>query len=110
MLLHACGGFAGSRPSRGLQGLQGPPGASRGLQGLQGAPGGSPKNLFKLDFEQKMRPPRTAKASNPGRGRNFTRDGQAGLGHPPWGGGGGAEVRPGFLKGSERPEAGCLGE
>ena len=43
------------------------------------------------------------------------RDGQAGLGHPPWRGGGGG-VRPevgvsargkrGFLKGSERPEAG----
>ena len=52
------------------------------------------------------------------------RDGQAGLGHPPWrggGGGGGAGVWPGLrcvcragvegvLKGSERPEAGCLGE
>ena len=42
-------------------------------------------------------------------------DGQAGLGHPPWRGGGGqAEVSAresrGFLKGSKRPEAGCLGE
>ena len=40
------------------------------------------------------------------------RDGRAGLGHPPWQGGwcvckGGVG---GFLKGSERPEAGCLGE
>ena len=47
------------------------------------------------------------------------RDGRAGLGHPPWqagGGGGVARLRRvckgewGFLKGSERPEAGCLGE
>ena len=45
MLLHACGGFAGSRPSRASRSLQGPPGAS-------------------------------------------TRYGQAGLGHPPCGGGG----------------------
>ena len=39
-------------------------------------------------------------------------DGQAGLGHRPWRGGGGgqAAVVEGFLKGSERPEAGCLGE
>ena len=35
------------------------------------------------------------------------RDGQAGLGHPPWrGGGGGGGQSRGFLKG----EAGCLGE
>ena len=42
------------------------------------------------------------------------RDGRAGLGHPPWQGGGGvARLRRvckgewrGFLKGSERPEAG----
>ena len=40
------------------------------------------------------------------------RDGRAGLGHPPWQGGGGGQQggRGGFLKGSERPEAGCLGE
>ena len=46
------------------------------------------------------------------------RDGQAGLGHPPWRGGGGVGQLEaclqggveGFLKGSERPEAGCLGE
>ena len=49
------------------------------------------------------------------------RDGQAGLGHPPCkgGGGGGGVGSPaaclqggveGVLKGSERPEAGCLGE
>ena len=47
------------------------------------------------------------------------RDGRAGLGHPPWQGGGGGVARlrcvckgeqRGFLKGSERPEAGCLGE
>ena len=39
------------------------------------------------------------------------RDGQAGLGHPPWRGGGGGGVAGfrRFLKGSERPEAGCLG-
>ena len=71
MLLHACGGFAGSRASRGP------------------------------DLKRKMRPPRTAKASNPGRGRNFTRDGQAGLGHPTWGGRG-AEVRAVF-KGISTP-------
>ena len=79
MLLHACGGCR----------LRGPPGASRGLQGasrgLQGPPKASkaPKKLLKT----KNAPTRTAKASNPGRGRNFTRDGQAGLGHPPGGGG-----------------------
>ena len=33
--------------------------------------------------------PRTTEASNLGRGWNFTWDGQAGLGHPPWKGGGG---------------------
>ena len=45
------------------------------------------------------------------------RDGWAGLGHPPWqrGGGGQAEAClqggvEGVFKGSERPEAGCLGE
>ena len=41
------------------------------------------------------------------------RDGQAGLGHPPWQGQAEACVcgsRGGFLKGSERPEAGCLGD
>ena len=40
-------------------------------------------------------------------------DGQAGLGHPPWRGGGGQEAClqvEGGKKGSERPEAGCLGE
>ena len=39
------------------------------------------------------------------------RDGQAGLGHPPWRGRG---LWPGLrglrVEGSERPEAGCLGE
>ena len=40
------------------------------------------------------------------------RDGRAGLGHPPWQGGGVVRLleERGFLKGSERPEAGCLGE
>ena len=39
------------------------------------------------------------------------RDCQAGLGHPPWRGGGAGQAEAGgFLKGSERPEAGCLGE
>ena len=44
------------------------------------------------------------------------RDGQAGLGHPPWQGGRGGWPRlvclqkKGVFKGSERPEAGCLGE
>ena len=40
------------------------------------------------------------------------RDGRAGLGHPPWQGGGGgqAEAKGGVEGGSERPEAGCLGE
>ena len=91
-ILQAPGRLGASRASRGLQG---PPGASRGLQGapegsrgLQPPPPKTPKNLLKPDFERKMRPPRTAKASNPGRGRNFTWDGQAGLGHPPWGGAG----------------------
>ena len=73
--------------------LQGPPEASRGLHW---APGGSrglrrpkaPKNQYKHGFERKMRPPRTAKASNLGE----------------------AEISRGMLKGSERPEAGCLGE
>ena len=42
-------------------------------------------------------------------------DGQAGLGHPAWrGGGGGGQAEACLveevLKGSERPEAGCLGE
>ena len=94
-----------------LGGLQEPPGASRGLQGAPGPPGDS--KSAKPDFERKMRPPRTAKASNLGLGRNFTRDGQAGLGHPPLGGGlrsGQGSVEGVFLKGSERPEAGCLGE
>ena len=102
----------------GRLGLQEPPGASRGLQGPPMARGlwglGASKSP-KPDFERKMRPLRTAKG-----GRNFTRDGEAGLGHPPLGGG--AEVRQGlgvsakrsgggFLSGSERrPEAGCLGE
>ena len=40
-------------------------------------------------FDEKCSPPRTAKASNLGRGWNFTWDGQAGLGHPHGGGGGG---------------------
>ena len=38
------------------------------------------------------------------------RDGQAGLGHPPWPGGGVATAdrsAKGFLEGSQRPEAGC---
>ena len=41
------------------------------------------------------------------------RDGQAGLGHPPWRGGGwgGGPLEACLqVKGSERPEAGCLGE
>ena len=38
------------------------------------------------------------------------RDGQAGLGHPPMAGWGGWPRCQGGLKGSERPEAGCLGE
>ena len=37
------------------------------------------------------------------------RDGQAGLGHPPWQGGGGVARSRGVFK-SERAEAGCLGE
>ena len=43
------------------------------------------------------------------------RDSQAGLGHPPWRGGGGTVQAclqkgvEGFFKGSERPEAGCFG-
>ena len=61
MLLHACGVFE-ALPGR-LGGLQEPPGASRGLQGFAGAwaLAESPK---KPRFERKMRPPRTAKASN----------------------------------------------
>ena len=51
------------------------PGRSRGLQGPPGASGAPEISLH--GFERKMRRPRTAKA-------NFTRDGQAGLGHPPW--------------------------
>ena len=47
MLFHACGDFAGSRPSRGLQALQGPPGASRPSRGLHGAPEGSRGRLQK---------------------------------------------------------------
>ena len=94
------------------------PGASRPLRGAPGAsrtfqepPGGTEKCAL----------PGTAKASNLERGCNFMRDGQAGLGHPPWRGGVGPGVWPGlrrvckgaqrrFSKGSERPEAGCLGE
>ena len=53
---------------------------------------------------------RCCKASNVGRGWNFTWDGQAGLGHPPWEGGGSPRMLRsakqelwGFLEGSERP-------
>ena len=38
------------------------------------------------------------------------RDGRAGLGHPPWRGGGGGQAEACLQTGSERPEAGCLGE
>ena len=43
------------------------------------------------------------------------RDGRGGLGHPAWQGGAGVArlgcvCKGGFLKGSERPKAGCLGE
>ena len=41
------------------------------------------------------------------------RDGRAGLGHPPWQGGGGGQAEVCLqreFKGSEGPEAGCLGE
>ena len=48
------------------------------------------------------------------RSAEAVRDGQAGLGHPPWRGGGCGHpplhFSRGGLKGSERPEAGCLGE
>ena len=64
------------------RGLQGPPGASRGLHGASGDLGAS-RNL---QPERKMRPP-YRQSFGPGRGS--TRDGQAGLGHPPWRGGGG---------------------
>ena len=37
------------------------------------------------------------------------RDGQAGLGHPPWRGGWGVASNGG-VEGSERPDSGCLGE
>ena len=64
-------------------------------------------------FDEKCSPPRTAKASNLGRGWNFTWDGQAGLGHPPWrrGGSPGREAvckgeGEGVLEGPKRPEAG----
>ena len=58
------------------------------LGGLQEPPGGVLGASRKTPGPPKKSPPRTAKASNLGRGRNFTRDGQAGLGHPPWGGAG----------------------
>ena len=38
------------------------------------------------------------------------RDGRAGLGHPAWEGGGGGQAEACLQGGSERPEAGCLGE
>ena len=47
-----------------------------------------------------------------GGGEGWARDGQPGLGHPPWeGGGGGSPQRTGLqkgwiLEGSERPQAG----
>ena len=64
------------------RGFQGPPGASRPSRGLQAS-----TLLTNIVFNEKCALPRTAKASNLGRGSNFM-----------------------FLKGSERPEAGCLGE
>ena len=48
-------------------------------------------------LEQKMHPPRTAKASNLGEAE--ARDGQAGLGHLPWRGGGRGVFVEGVFKG-----------
>ena len=63
MLFHAWGGA--SRPSRGPPGAsRASPGASRGLPGGSGA--SAPKNCIKTWLSEKMRPPRTAKASNLG--------------------------------------------
>ena len=78
------------------------PGASRPFPGSRG--------LHK--FQGLAKP-----AKNRGvRQSRVMRDGQAGLGHPPCGGGGSGEggvqgrEEGAFLKGSERPEAGCLSE
>ena len=49
---------------------------------------------------RKMLAAHTATASNLARSQNFTRDVQAGIGHPRWDRGRGIG---GFLKGSERP-------
>ena len=104
--IHACGGV--SRGSRPLQGAPGLCRASKGLQGPPGAFGGSrdleePPKHQKTSFERKMHLPRTAKASNLGRGSNFMRDGRAGLGHPPWQGAGVSAKRGFFFfTGSER--------
>ena len=94
--MHVGGFHAVPGRCRGLQGragaskgLQGPPGASKGLRR---GPGTSTVLLVKMH-------------------------GRAGLGHPPWQGGGGGQAEAclqkgvaAVLKGSERPEAGCLGE
>ena len=60
--------------------------ASRGLRGLQAPPGCRGLHIV---LNKKCARPRTPKASNLGRGGNFMGDGQAGLGHPPCRGGAG---------------------
>ena len=65
MLLHACDGF---------------PGASRPSRGPPGEPR-APKKPPKMVLNEKCAPPGT--------------DGQAGLGHPPWRGGGFGPDTPG---------------
>ena len=96
----------------GLQEPQGPPGAWR----LQAAPGASgafgglqkPHKTFSNLILTKNAPAAYRQSLEPWARPKFHAGGQAGLSHPPWGG---AEVRQSFgREGSERPEAGCLGE
>ena len=66
MLLHACGGFAGSRPSTG------PPKASRGLQAPPGALPPKPRAWARLKFHAgwsgRTRPPTMAGGGGVGPG------------------------------------------
>ena len=115
MLLHACGGVPAGL--QGPQGPPGPPGASRGLQGasreLQGTPRPPQKPAQKMVLNEKctrrvLPKPRTS-------ARLKFHVGWPGWTRPPAMAGGGGRprlrrVERGFLKGSERPEAGCLGE